>query len=209
MSFEYLRPLFLISLIINLHSLICNNGSVYQWVHQVPKNLTTGFHESGQAGSSTPRAKAENVPGGGRTHSRSGTQRRRHKSWGFDLWVWKIPRLLEMAGNGNPLALRVPWTEEPGGLHSTGLQKVRHDWATKRTPFWSMWIPRTVLTDSSHWALPASSHFFKLLWIPASSSTFPDALGYSRGGFPPLYACVSPTFRTWVLWLSPAKVTAF
>ena len=146
MSFEYLRPLFLISLIINLHSLICNNGSVYQWVHQVPKNLTTGFHESGQAGSSTPRAKAENVPGGGRTHSRSGTQRRRHKSWGFDLWVWKIPRLLEMAGNGNPLALRVPWTEEPGGLHSTGLQKVRHDWATKRTPFWSMWIPRTVLT---------------------------------------------------------------
>ena len=48
----------IIYLIINLHSLIFNNGSVYQWIHQVPKNLTTGFHESVQAGSSAPRARA-------------------------------------------------------------------------------------------------------------------------------------------------------
>ena len=38
-------------------------------------------------------------------------------------------------GNGNfpyssILTWRIPWTEEPGGLQSTGLQKVRHDWAT-------------------------------------------------------------------------------
>ena len=26
------------------------------------------------------------------------------------------------------LAWRIPWTEEPGGLQSTGLQRVRHDW---------------------------------------------------------------------------------
>ena len=25
------------------------------------------------------------------------------------------------------LAWRIPWTEEPGGLHSKGLQRVRHD----------------------------------------------------------------------------------
>ena len=33
-------------------------------------------------------------------------------------------------GHGNPLqysCLENPWTEEPGGLHSTGLQTVRHD----------------------------------------------------------------------------------
>ena len=34
-------------------------------------------------------------------------------------------------GNGNPLnsilAWRIPWTEEPGGLQSTGSQRVRHD----------------------------------------------------------------------------------
>ena len=33
-------------------------------------------------------------------------------------------------GNGNPLqssCLRIPWTEEPGGLQSTGSQRVGHD----------------------------------------------------------------------------------
>ena len=33
-------------------------------------------------------------------------------------------------GNGNPLQYscwRIPWTEEPGGLQSTGLQRVGHD----------------------------------------------------------------------------------
>ena len=36
-------------------------------------------------------------------------------------------------GHGNPLqysCLENPWTEEPGGLLSVGLQRVRHDWAT-------------------------------------------------------------------------------
>ena len=28
---------------------------------------------------------------------------------------------------------KVPWTEEPGGLQSVGLQRVRHDRAAKRT----------------------------------------------------------------------------
>ena len=37
-------------------------------------------------------------------------------------------------GNGNPLqysCLENPWTEEPGGLQSTGSQRVRHDGATE------------------------------------------------------------------------------
>ena len=35
-------------------------------------------------------------------------------------------------GHGNPLqysCLRTPWTEEPGGLQSTGSQRVGHDWS--------------------------------------------------------------------------------
>ena len=35
-------------------------------------------------------------------------------------------------GNGNRssiLAWRIPWTEEPGQLETTGLQRVRHNWA--------------------------------------------------------------------------------
>ena len=33
----------------------------------------------------------------------------------------------EMATSSNILAWKIPWTEEPGGLQSIGLQRVRHD----------------------------------------------------------------------------------
>ena len=33
----------------------------------------------------------------------------------------------EMATYSSVLAWRIPWTEEPGGLHSMGSQRVRHD----------------------------------------------------------------------------------
>ena len=32
-----------------------------------------------------------------------------------------------MATHSSTLAWRVPWTEEPGGLHSMGLRRVGHD----------------------------------------------------------------------------------
>ena len=37
----------------------------------------------------------------------------------------------EMATHSSILAWGNPWTEEPGGLQSTGLQRVGHDLATK------------------------------------------------------------------------------
>ena len=46
-------------------------------------------------------------------------------------WVQSLGRedLLEedMATHSSILAWRIPWTEEPGGLQSRGLQRVRHD----------------------------------------------------------------------------------
>ena len=33
----------------------------------------------------------------------------------------------EMATHSSILAWRIPWTEEPGGLQATGLQKVGHE----------------------------------------------------------------------------------
>ena len=33
----------------------------------------------------------------------------------------------EIATHSNILAWRIPWIEEPGGLHSMGSQRVRHD----------------------------------------------------------------------------------
>ena len=40
-----------------------------------------------------------------------------------------------MATHSSILAWRIPWTEEPGRLQSTGLQRVRHDWATTTHTF--------------------------------------------------------------------------
>ena len=48
-----------------------------------------------------------------------------------ETWVQSLGReeLLEkeMATHSSTLAWRIPWTEEPGGLKSMGLQRVRHD----------------------------------------------------------------------------------
>ena len=44
--------------------------------------------------------------------------------------VWEVPLESGMATHPSILAWRIPWTEEPGGLQSMGLQRVRHDWAT-------------------------------------------------------------------------------
>ena len=46
---------------------------------------------------------------------------------GFDLWVGKIPWENEIATHSSILAWEIPWTEEPGGLQSMGLQRIRHD----------------------------------------------------------------------------------
>ena len=57
------------------------------------------------------------------------SQCRRHKRWGFDPSVWKIP--WRRACQPTPVFLpgESPWTEEPGGLRSIGLQRVGHNWS--------------------------------------------------------------------------------
>ena len=40
---------------------------------------------------------------------------------------WKEPLEKGMATHSSILAWRIPWTEEPGGLLSTGQQRVRHN----------------------------------------------------------------------------------
>ena len=40
---------------------------------------------------------------------------------------WEDPLEKEMATHSSNLACKIPWTEEPGGLQSMGLQKVGHD----------------------------------------------------------------------------------
>ena len=49
----------------------------------------------------------------------------------WETWVRSLgrehPLEKEMATHSSILAWRIPWTEEPGGLQSTGLQRVGHD----------------------------------------------------------------------------------
>ena len=42
---------------------------------------------------------------------------------------WEDPLEKGMATHSSILAWRIPWTEEPGGLQSTGSQTVGHEWA--------------------------------------------------------------------------------
>ena len=49
----------------------------------------------------------------------------------FDLWVKKIPRRRKWQPTPVFLPQKIPWTEEPDGLQSMGLQRVGHDLATK------------------------------------------------------------------------------
>ena len=54
-----------------------------------------------------------------------------------ETWVRSLgredPLEKEMATHSSTLAWRIPWTEEPGGLQSTGSQRVGHDWTTSLT----------------------------------------------------------------------------
>ena len=49
----------------------------------------------------------------------------------WETWVPSLggedPLEKEMATHSGVLAWEIPWTEEPGGLQSMGLQRVRHD----------------------------------------------------------------------------------
>ena len=59
------------------------------------------------------------------------TQREKHLPIVWETWVrslgQKDPLEKEMATHSSILAWKIPWTEEPGGLQSVGLQRVRHD----------------------------------------------------------------------------------
>ena len=51
-----------------------------------------------------------------------------------ETWIqylgWDDPLEKEIATHSSILALKIPWTEEPGRLLFIGLQRVGHDWAT-------------------------------------------------------------------------------
>ena len=81
---------------------------------------------------------------GATTGKEPSCQCRRCKPCGLDLWVGKIT--WRRARQPTPVFSpgESPWTEEPGGLQSTGSQRVQHDWVTKpsATQLCSLKFPR-------------------------------------------------------------------
>ena len=61
-------------------------------------------------------------------------QRLKHLPAMRETWVRSLhqedPLEKEMAIHSSIFAWRIPWTEEPGGLQSTGSQRVQHNWVT-------------------------------------------------------------------------------
>ena len=53
----------------------------------------------------------------------------------------------EMTTHSSTLAWKIPSTEDPGGLQSMGLQRVRHDWATSLSLFFTFCIGLTFKTN--------------------------------------------------------------
>ena len=69
------------------------------------------------------------------------TQRVKRLSTTQETWVqslgWEDLLEKEMATHSSTLAWKIPWTEEPGGLQSTGLQSIGHNWTTSLSFFFS------------------------------------------------------------------------
>ena len=62
----------------------------------------------------------------------------------------------EMATSSSILAWKIPWMEEPGGLQSTGSQRVGHDWATSLHSLHTLSLEKEMATHSSFlaWRIP-------------------------------------------------------
>ena len=57
---------------------------------------------------------------------------------------WEDSPEKEMATHFSILAWEIPWKEEPGGLQTTGLQRVRHHLTTKQELKGILTLPITV-----------------------------------------------------------------
>ena len=77
---------------------------------------------------------------------------------------WEDPLEKEMATHSSMVAWKIPWMEEPGGLQSTGLQRVKHDFtATLLVTPWTQ-----------HARLPCPSPSLSLLKLMSIESEMPS-----------------------------------
>ena len=66
---------------------------------------------------------------GGNSSKKPSCQYSRHTRCGVWSLGWEDPLEEGVVTHSSVLAWRISWTEEPGGLQSTGSQRVGHDWS--------------------------------------------------------------------------------
>ena len=85
-----------------------------------------------------------------------------------DVWIrslgWEDPLEEGMATHSSILAWKIPWTEEPGGLQSTGLQRVGHDWTTEHAYHFPQFYIYVLVYDIC-FSLPDLLHLYDRLWV--------------------------------------------
>ena len=76
---------------------------------------------------------------------------------------WEDPLEYEMATHSSILAWKIPWAEKSGGLQSTGLQRVRHGWATDSAHVCMCVRAHTHTHTHTHsiYTTPIDRYFFK------------------------------------------------
>ena len=72
-----------------------------------------------------------------------------------------------MATHSSILAWRIPWTEEPGGLQSMGLQRVRHSWTTNTVFVYAQFLA-VLIIKGIYWLLKLESLNFRVDLVPNS-----------------------------------------
>ena len=99
-----------------------------------------------------------------------------------------------MAPHSSTLAWRIPWTEKPGGLQSTGLQRAGHDWATALSFLLDIYT-FSVISDLSFFSSFTVTLFLslpfllKLCALPSCPSQKPESF------------CLSLNAVSVILWL--------
>ena len=111
---------------------------------------------------------------------------------------WEDTLEKEMAIHSSILAWGIPWTEEHGGLQSTGSQRVRHNWAND-SPQAKAREPVFVQPLSWEWLLLIRFLLFSRSVV--SNSLQPHGLQHVR---PPCPSASPRAAQTHILWISDA-----
>ena len=96
-------------------------------------------------------------------------------------WLWSLfwedPMEKEMTTHSSILAWKIQWTEEPGGLQSTGSPRVWYDWVIKsQLPKYKIQITQNPIPRENHRFVSLGSIS---LSIPLSPSQWPKFLPLS------------------------------